>query len=148
MRKRIPERAREEIIRLYDNGSGLSPAEIARQTGVSYSSVYGLTRIRQRVNPETGEPFESRNQYQEYTARQRVNRPENQGLSDLIKKRLKELGRNQSWLSREIGVSRQAVSKYVQGKYTPDNGVLEKMYSALEVSYQTLDDLLDDLYDE
>ena len=56
MTKRIPDESRKEIIRLYDNGSGLTPAEIARQTGVSYSSVYGLTRVRQRDNPETGQP--------------------------------------------------------------------------------------------
>lgn len=56
--------------------------EIVRQTGVSYPSVYGLTRI----NPETGQRFESLTQYGKYTARQRANRPENQGLSKLINK--------------------------------------------------------------
>jgi len=44
MPKRIPEETREEISRLYDNGRGLSPAEIARQIGVSYASVYGMRR--------------------------------------------------------------------------------------------------------
>ena len=168
MPRRIPDETRKEIIRLYDNGSGLSPAEIARQTDISYSSVYGLTRARQRVNPETGQPFESQSQYQEYTTRQRVNpetgqpfesqsqyqeyttrqrvnRPQNQGLSDLIKRRLKELGKNQSWLAEEIGVTRQAVSLYVKGRTTPTNDLLQKLYSSLDVTYETLDDLLEDL---
>ncbi len=168
MPRRIPDEKREEIIRLYDNGGGMSPAEIARQTGVSYSSVYGLTKVRQRVNPETGEPFESLNQYQEYTARQRVNpetgepfesksqyreytarqrvnRPENQGLSDLINRRLKELRRNQTWLAEEMGVTRQAVSLYVKGRSTPTNDLLQRLYSSLDVPYETLDDLLEDL---
>ena len=145
MPRRIPDEKREEIIRLYDNGGGMSPAEIARQTGVSYSSVYGLTKVRQRVNPETGEPFESLSQYQEYTARQRVNRPENQGLSDLINRRLKELRRNQTWLAEEMGVTRQAVSLYVKGRSTPTNDLLQRLYSSLDVPYETLDDLLEDL---
>ena len=55
MAKRIPEETRVEIIRLYDQGRGLSSAKIARQTKVSYSSVYGLTRARQKINPETGQ---------------------------------------------------------------------------------------------
>ena len=75
--------------------------------------------------------------------RQRQERPENQRLSDLIKKRLKELGKNQDWLSRQIDVSRAAVSKYIQGEYTPDTKILERLYSVLEVPYKTLDDLLE-----
>ena len=237
MPKRIPDKTREEIIRLYNNGSGQSPAEISRQTGVSYSSVYGWTRVRQRinpetkqqfesrsqlmdykvrqrVNPETGQPFESlsqyekymvrkrinqktkqpfesrgqyeeytvkqrinkktkqpfesrsqseedmvrkrinsetvqqfesRSQYEKYTARQRVNRPENQGLSRLITRRLEELGRNQSWLADEIGVTRQTVWSYVKGRSTPKDDLLKRLYSSLDVPYETLDDLLEAL---
>ena len=164
MPKRLPEETREEIIRLYDNGSGLTPTQIARQTRVSYSSVYGLTRARQRVdpetrqrfeslsqyleykarqrvNPETGQLFESRGQYERYRARQRVNKPKNQSLSDLIKRRLKELGRNQSWLARELGVIRQAVSLYIQGRSLPTEDLLENLYSSLDVPYKILDDL-------
>ena len=54
MPKRIPEETRKEIGRLYDNGRGISPAEIARQTGVSYASVYGMTKARQRMNSYIG----------------------------------------------------------------------------------------------
>jgi len=73
MPKRIPEETREEISRLYDNSNGLSPAEIARQTGFSYALVYRMTRVRQRVNPDTGKQFKSLVELQDYQARQRVN---------------------------------------------------------------------------
>src|SRR3989344_3468177 len=237
MPKKIPPETKEEIIRLYDNGRGLNPLEIVRQTGVSYSSVYGLTRARQRINPETGQPFESLSQYEEYRARQRINpetrqlfesksqydeyrarqkinpetgqhfesksqlldyharqrinpetgqpfeslsqlldyqarqrinpetgqlfeslsqlldyqarqlvdRAENKGLSVLIRTRLKELGKNQSWLAGEMGITHQAVSKYVQGTSVPTRDLLKRLYSSLDVPYETLDDLLEDL---
>src|SRR3989344_5126405 len=214
MPKKIPPETKEEIIRLYDNGRGLNPLEIVRQTGVSYSSVYGLTRARQRINPETGQPFESLSQYEDYRARQKINpetgqhfesksqlldyharqrinpetgqpfeslsqlldyqarqrinpetgqlfeslsqlldyqarqlvdRAENKGLSVLIRTRLKELGKNQSWLAGEMGITHQAVSKYVQGTSVPTRDLLKRLYSSLDVPYETLDDLLEDL---
>ena len=171
MPKRISNETKEEIMKLYDHGSGLSPIEIARQTGVSYPSVYGLTRVRQRVNPETGQPFESLSQYQDYNARQRVNpetgqpfesrsqyqdyrerqkvnRPENQRLGGLIRRRLKNLGKNQSWLAEEIGVTRQSVSLYVKGRSVPKDDLLQKLYSSLDVQYGILDDLLEDFDNE
>ena len=77
MSGRIPQEKKEEIQRLYDNGKGMSPAEIARQTGIPYQTVYRRTRkierLRQRINPETGKPFESLGQLQDYNARQRIN---------------------------------------------------------------------------
>jgi|TARA_Y100000034_G_scaffold48501_1_gene59875 DNA-binding XRE family transcriptional regulator len=194
MPKRISNETKEEIMKLYDHGSGLSPIEIARQTGVSYPSVYGLTRVRQRVNPETGQPFESltqyrdynarqrvnpetgqpfeslsqyqdynarqrvnpetgqpfesRSQYQDYRGRQKVNRPENQRLGGLIRRRLKNLGKNQSWLAEEIGVTRQSVSLYVKGRSVPKDDLLQKLYSSLDVQYGILDDLLEDFDNE
>src|SRR3989344_4595819 len=188
MAPRITEETRAEIRRLYNTGAGLSMTEIANLTGVSYSTAYKLTRLEQRINPETGQQFSSYGEYQTHLARQRAShgehqddlarrkgfyssgehqddlakrkvfssggeyedhlarqrqeRPQNQELSDLIKKRLKELGQNQTWLSQQMGVSRQAVSYYVQGKVIPKGEHLPKLYSALEVPYNTLDDLL------
>ncbi len=71
MPRRIPEEEREEISRLYDQG--LRPSEIARQTGVSYASVYGMTKARQRINPDTGEKFKSGTEYEYHLAKQRIN---------------------------------------------------------------------------
>ena len=71
MLKRISEETKEKIEKLY--AEGISMGNIAWQTGVSYSSVYGLTRARQRTNPDTGKQFESRIEYEKYNARQRTN---------------------------------------------------------------------------
>ncbi|MEK6861039.1 MAG: hypothetical protein AABY07_03630, partial [Nanoarchaeota archaeon] len=68
---RISKKVREEINRLYNNGEGLSLAEIARQTMVSYSSVYLMTSVRQRINPETGQGFASYAEYQEHLVKQK-----------------------------------------------------------------------------
>ena len=161
---RIPEETKEEIIRLYNNGDGLPPAEIGRQTGVSYSSVYSLTRLRkrtypgtdkefesksryleylakQKTNPETGKKYASRNQYQECLARQRAKRPKNKALSNLIKERLDDLGKNQAWLAMKMGDTRPTVSRYIRGRSIPRD--LPRLFSSLKVPYKTLDDLLD-----
>src|SRR3989339_594477 len=116
------------------------------ETGKLFESLteYNDYHSRQRTNPETGKLFESLTEYNDYHVRQRTSRPENQELSDLIKKRLKELGRNQSWLAEEIEVTKQRVSQYVQGKSFPKEDVLQKLYSSLEVPYKTLEDFLDD----
>src|SRR3989338_6756603 len=73
MPKMIPKETREEIQRLYDDGKEISPAEIARQTVVSYASVYGMTKARQRINPETRKKYKSPVEYEDYLARQRIN---------------------------------------------------------------------------
>ena len=170
MPKRIPEEVREEISRLYDDGIGLSPTEIARQTGISYASVYGMTRVKQMINPETGEEFESntayrkylakqiinpetgkefesRTQYEEYLAKQRKERKENRELSDLVKTGLKELGKTQSWLSEQLGVSILMVNNYAQGKSVPKRERLEKLRSILNYNRnkgKSLDDSVED----
>src|SRR3989339_136434 len=116
------------------------------ETGKLFESLteYNDYHSRQRTNPKTRKLFASRTEYNDYHERQRTSRPENQELSDLIKKRLKELGRNQSWLAEEIEVTKQRVSQYVQGKSFPKEDVLQKLYSSLEVPYKTLEDFLDD----
>ncbi len=71
MSKRIPEEKKKEVQRLYEKG--ISMKDIAGRTGISYYSVYGLTRLRQRTNPETKKPYRSRGEYDDYQARQRTN---------------------------------------------------------------------------
>lgn len=136
MPKRLPEETREEIIRLYDNDNGLTPVEIARQTGVSYSSVYGLTRVKERG-------FASRIEYREHLAKERQERPENQELSVLIKQRLVELEKTQKWLSQQLGITEGAVSRYLSGRTTPRRSLQEILFATLVLPYQTLDDLLE-----
>jgi ribosome-binding protein aMBF1 (putative translation factor) len=96
--------------------------------------------------------FASDSEYKTYLSKERQRKLENKTLSSLIKKRLRELGENQSWLAREINVTRASVSNYAHGKYTPSRKILERLYSALEIQpprledkipYQKLENLLD-----
>jgi len=141
MYRRISDETKQLIEHLY--AQDLPIVEIAEIANVSYSFVYGLTRVKKRVNPETGKPFESRSQYNRYREGQRTNRPENQGLSNLIKRRLNKLGKNQAWLARNIGITHQAVSLYVAGRSVPRNDLLQRLYFSLRVPYKTLDDSLE-----
>ena len=118
-------------------------AHLARQRGFASRSEYQAHLAKQRRNPETQQPFKSLTELQDYLARQRQERPENQGLSDLIRRRLKELGKNQSWLARQIGVTENSVSEYARGRFVPKREVLGRLYSALDVPYQTLEELLE-----
>jgi ribosome-binding protein aMBF1 (putative translation factor) len=155
MPRRIPDEVREEISRLYDDGNGLKPAEIARVTGVSYASAYGMTRARQITNPETGEKFESKaqyreylarqitnpetgekfesgTQYHEYLARQRTERKENRELSYLIKTRLAKMGKTQKWLAKQLDVTSPMITFYTQGISVPKKERLAKLKRILD----------------
>ncbi|MFC1742001.1 hypothetical protein ACFL3V_05690 [Nanoarchaeota archaeon] len=123
----------------------LARQRINPETGRPFRSRKQLRdyQVRQRINPETDRPFESQKQYQEYTAKQRQKRPENQELSDLIRKRLKKLGKDQAWLAGEMGITCQAVSSYVKCRHIPRKALLEQLFSALDVPYRTMDDLLE-----
>ena len=192
MVRKISDKKTQLIQKLY--GEGLDVAEIARIVNVSYSTAYGYTKLRQRINPETGQAFESisqlmdyqarhrinpetkkafasRSQLMDYRARQRINpetgqafesrsqyqehlykqgqkRLENKKLSSLIKRGLEELKKNQSWLARKMGVSRESASMYTRGKSIPNKERLERLFSALDVPYRTLEDLLEVLLEE
>jgi len=157
MSKKLSDGVIELIQGLYSQG--LSVAEVSRRINVSYSTVYSHTRARQRINPETGQPFKSGNQYEDYLARQRgfasrgeyqrhqfrekQKRPENKTLSSLIRKRLRELDKSQRWLAKQLGITEGAVSRYVSGKNIPKKNLQPKLFETLDVPYKTIDDLLE-----
>jgi ribosome-binding protein aMBF1 (putative translation factor) len=266
MPRRIPDEEKRLMGELYAKTQ--SVAEVARRTNIPYSTVYGYTRVLERINPETGQPYKSQTELENYRTRQRINpetgqpyksrieylqhsarkrgfaslaecekhrvikkgfastteykkhlaikkgfasrteyeqhlakkkgfaslrdyekhlakkrgfaslrdyekhlviekgfasltkyeqhlakkrqqKPINQELSDLIKVRLSELGdRTQKWLAEQLGITESAVSRYTGGRTTPRKRLQKKLFDALELPYQTLDDLLDDLYAE
>ena len=143
MPKRISNELREEISRLYDDGKGRSPAEISRQTGISYFSVYGMTKARQRINPGTGKPFESRTEYNDYSARQRVE--DNKDIIGIFREALGITGWSQIELAKEIGTSRQSISFYIQGKTAPGREKLERLLEILDTFLHDDRGSLDDL---
>ena len=100
-----------------------------------------LNEYREHLAKERG--FGSLNEYREHLAKERANRNSNKELSYLIKTRLREIGKNQSWLADQIGVSRQAVSFYSQGKLIPKAEVLNRLFEVfgVERKSKTLEDI-------
>jgi len=150
----MPKRISEEIINLIERlyRDNVSYTEIAKTAGVSIGTVYSYTKIRERGFKSSSDyreylarerGFKSLSEYQEHLARERMNLPKNKKLSKLLKKKLKELGKNQSWLGEQIDVSRQMVSFYVAGKSIPNEVSLIKILTALKIDSHTLEDLLE-----
>ncbi len=76
--------------------------------------------------------FASNSEYRKEGSRRRQSNPSNQVLGALINRRLEELGENQSWLARRIGLSRESVSLYALGKVLPkDDETLRRIVFAL-----------------
>ena len=128
----------------------MKPAAIARQTGVSYGSVYGLTRAAERgfesrTDYETDlarkRGFESYYDYTEHLAAERTARIENRIVVDLVRRSVAKFGKNQSWLARELGVSRQTVSLYAHGKSVPREERLAKLLDVAGASESVRRDL-------
>ncbi len=87
--------------------------------------------------------YNSYSEYQEHLAKKRQKKLVNSKLGRLIKTRLKELGESQSWLAEQIGVTRQAVSLYINGRNIPKEDIAGRIFSALQTGYNTIDDLLE-----
>ncbi len=66
----------------------------------------------------------------------------------MVKKGLKELGQTQSLLAEKLGVSRQAVSLYIQGKSMPKGEKLEKLLEIINPNSSRKTNSLDDLIKE
>ena len=130
-------------------------SQVARSLRVSYTSAWSLTEGRKQGFKNRSEyqedlavrkGFKNRSEYLEDLAEDRKKLKPNKDLSCLIKSRLKELGKNQSWLANELGVTRQAVSLYAHGKIIPNYKILNLVFSALEVSKKpkSLDNLVEE----
>ncbi|HLD89345.1 MAG TPA: helix-turn-helix transcriptional regulator [Candidatus Nanoarchaeia archaeon] len=131
----------ELICTLYNKGTRVS--EIAKLAGVSYSTTYTYTKLK-----EMG--FDSYHDYKRFnkgfytSLEDYINEKEKlydekaevakkrKEFRELIRARLNELGRNQSWLSKQLGVSRKAVSQYVSGELVPRQDLRKKLASSLE----------------
>ena len=58
-------------------------------------------------------------------------------LADMVSTRLKETGRSQRWLAREIGVSPQTVTNIIRG-IRPDMATVERLAGFLNVPVSSL----------
>lgn len=73
----------------------------------------------------------SASDYEKYLAKERAVR--NYVFGEMVRTRLERLGKNQSWLAREFGVSREAVSNYVCGESLPNRKRRKRVYELLKV---------------
>lgn len=140
MARKITDKQREESWRMYEQGKSIK--DISEFVCVSYTSAWSMTEGRRQGFKNHSEykeslaqkkGFKNSSEYQESLAQNRSKNHLNKELSYLIKFRLSEMGRNQSWLAKQIGVTRQTVSLYSMGKIIPSDGILNKMFVALEV---------------
>ncbi len=146
---KISEKIREKIFRLYKQGK--SKKDIADQTGVSYSYVYGLTRLKERGFESFYDytdytirkrGFESQREYACSMAKKRARKKENRNLSNLIIDGLKKLGKSQYWLSQQLGISHQIISIYASGKSVPGKEKLDRLIEILpKYSFNKLENL-------
>jgi transposase-like protein len=164
MAYRVPEEKKQLLAELYRQE--ISIREIARRANVPFSTAYNYTRLLERINPETGQPFESQSQYDAFLAQQRTDpstgrpykslpqyerklkkrrqaRPRNKRLSQLLRGRLAQLGKTGTSVANELGLSRQRFSMYVCGTHFPSAEVLESIVKALGLPDTTIDELLE-----
>ena len=137
MSRKISDETKRLIKELY--AENLSVAEITRRVSVSYTTVYGCTKVKKRG-------FVSYSEYAKHLAKERQQHPLNQKLSNLIGQKLSELGKTQQWLAKQLKITQGSVSRYVSGMTTPRRSIQERLFEALELPYQTLDDLQGDKY--
>lgn len=61
---------------------------------------------------------------------------------EFLKGRLEELGKNQSWLAKQLGVTTQSISSYLRGIYLPKNENLKNLCRILRIKPKDLEDIL------
>jgi len=84
--------------------------------------------------------FSSLNEYKNFLIKQRKKQPINRALGEMIKKRLKEIGKKEKWLADQLGVSKNAVNSYISGTNKPAYRFHKKFFELLGLPYQTMDD--------
>ena len=171
----IPAKKTQLIERLYSQKSPILPiTEIAQRAKVPYITALLLTSLKEEgivsysdyrddLAKRNGHAsyyhykqflvgkngYKSYSDYQKQLGKQRQKWRANKELSGLIKSRLNEMGKDQSWLAEKLDSSRQLTSLYANGKIFPPVYRFKKIISVLQVpdeilaKYKTLDSLLE-----
>lgn len=151
MSKKVSRQLRKYWQNLISRGWDIK--EIAKHSDYTYTTVWSHTRrierghisgkdYRDYIAQNMG--YESNKEYQEHLEQERRKRPEYKEISDYIQNNLKERNKSQYWLSKQIDVTRAAISKYVQGKSIPKPDILERIFQTFSAPYKTIEDLLKD----
>ncbi len=107
-------------------------AHLVKQRGFNSLYEYQLKLARQHG-------YSSLSEYNKEREKQRKQRAEYQDLSKLIREKLEELGKNQRWLAKELGITPQAVNLYVYGKAFPNEKILKKLDRILLINKDDLE---------
>jgi len=63
----------------------------------------------------------------------------------MMKTALEKKNKNQIWLAEELGISNQTVSNYINGINLPKKEYQQRLFEALDLPYQSIDDLIEEL---
>ena len=131
-----------------------APQAIAEATGVSVTAVRFYTSPRYEkfeslvayhghLAELNGYP--SRSAYQKEADAERSQRKKYHEVSRLVHAILRRHKENQSWLARYLGLSRQAVTFYAQGKRMPAEEIYQKLRSLQkQIPSSTLEEKVDE----
>jgi predicted transcriptional regulator len=100
---------------------------IALEKGFNSVEEYLLELRRKR---EENKEIRGIPKYRELLREKRARQEKNINFSRFLKSRLEFMGKNQSWLARELNVSRETVSAYVHGEIMPSK---ERLYTLCDV---------------
>lgn len=134
MRKKIPKATIRRVQALARKN--YAPQVIAEATGISVTAVCFYTSPRYKkfeslvaYHEHLAElkGYASRTAYQKEADEERSQRKKYQEVSRLVRAILRSHKENQSWLARYLGLSRQAVTFYAQGKRMPAEEIYQKL---------------------
>jgi len=87
---------------------------------------------------------EHKEKLREYRQERGKNPPYKQ-VGGFLRKAPEDLNENQSWLAKQLGISRERVSKYLKGVYLPKKAsVKEKLCRVLKIKNKDLESLIDE----
>ncbi len=106
---------------------GKKTREIADTLGISHSSVYNLTNLRERG-------FHSTTAYQKERASRRAQDPRHAALRTLFNDSMRNSGYNSYSLGKLAGVAKQTIHDYVHGRAIPQVSRLMGLLEIMGVS--------------
>ena len=86
--------------------------------------------------------LDSLQKYNVFRTSLRMGRVVNKEFRYLIAHRLEELGFSVKWLADQVGVSERTIKRYKRGEFLPKARSAEKLFLALGVPYNTIDDFI------
>ena len=103
-----------------------------------------LMRLASELNQEANYLRNLSNRLEQKKSAFWINEQKRKVFSGYLKEGLKERDKNQAWLVKEAGVSRETISLYAKGEMLPRRETARKLFRVLGGEYQSLDDFFAD----